>query len=89
MRAKLARLLGEFSFAPLSAVYGEVPDQNVRTPMATTSSTRIGFLHHERLAVAHADQVAVEARDRRQPLADLRFSGKQAAALGAAPYCER
>lgn len=40
MRAKLARLLGEFSFAPLSAVYGEVPDQNVRTPMATTSSTR-------------------------------------------------
>ena len=40
MRAKLARLLGEFSFGPLSAVYADVPAQNVRTPMDTTSSTR-------------------------------------------------
>jgi polysaccharide deacetylase family protein (PEP-CTERM system associated) len=40
MRAKLERLLGEFSFAPVSRVYGGAPAQNVRTPMATTSSTR-------------------------------------------------
>ena len=36
-----------------------------------------GFLHHERLAVLHADQIAVEARDRAQPLADLLFVREQ------------
>ncbi len=40
MRAKLVRLLREFPFAPMSEVYAGVPAQKVRTPMATTSSTR-------------------------------------------------
>src|ERR1039458_925582 len=40
-----------------------------------------GFLHQVRLAVLHADQVAVEPGGGAQPLADLLFLGKQAAAL--------
>jgi hypothetical protein len=40
-----------------------------------------GFLHHERLAVAHADEVAVEARDGAQALADLGLIGEQRGAL--------
>jgi VWFA-related protein len=46
-----------------------------------------GFLHHERLAVFHADQVAVEARDGAQALADLRSSGKQVRPPPS-PYCD-
>ena len=48
------------------------------------------FLHYERLAVARADEVAVEARHCRQPLADLRSSpGNSPPPSGAAPYCVR
>lgn len=35
------------------------------------------LLHHERLAVLHADLIAVESRHRSEPVADLRLLGKQ------------
>ena len=47
------------------------------------------LLHHERLAILHADQVAVEARDGAQPLANLLLLRKQFRAFAVAPYCER
>src|SRR6202167_195101 len=40
-----------------------------------------GFFHHERLAVFHTNQVAVEPGDGAQPFSNLLFLGQQAATL--------